>query len=73
MQVKNYYLRQIESGKMSEWEELAREADEERARGESTGPLPSPTIMPKRRFDEPPGLFPRSESVMEGVEDLNNN
>jgi hypothetical protein len=73
MQVKNYYQRQVESGNMSEWEELATEADEKRGRGESTGPLPSPTIITTRRYNGPPGPFPRSESVMEGVEDLNNN
>lgn len=57
---------------MSKWEELAREADEKRERGESISPLSSPTIRPKRRYGLP-GLFSRSESVMEGVEDLNNN
>jgi len=53
MQVKNYDQRQVDSGKMSEWEELAREADEKRERGESTSPLPSPTIIPQRRYNGP--------------------
>ena len=43
-QVKNYYQRQVDSGKMKEWEDIARDADEKKSRGEETGPLPTPTI-----------------------------
>lgn len=54
-QVKNYYQRQIDSGK-SDLEEIARIADEKRARGESTGPPPTPTNHPiKRKYDGPTG------------------
>ncbi|KAL3417993.1 vegetative cell wall protein gp1 [Phlyctema vagabunda] len=40
--VKNYYQRQVNSGKMGEWEELVREADGKRGQGES--PYWSPTL-----------------------------
>lgn len=47
--VKNYFLRQVQSGRMSEWEQIARDADEKNARGESTGiletPLPGEPIL----------------------------
>ncbi|KAG0647849.1 hypothetical protein D0Z07_5951 [Hyphodiscus hymeniophilus] len=68
-QVKNYYSRQVESGKMSAWEQIAREADEKKARGESTGPLPIPTPIPKRRFDGPQGPLARSGSAMD-IDDI---
>jgi hypothetical protein len=51
-QVKNYYQRQVDSGKMKEWEDIARDADEKKSRGEETGPLPTPTILPKRYYDK---------------------
>ncbi|RDW88028.1 hypothetical protein BP6252_00060 [Coleophoma cylindrospora] len=68
-QVKNYYQRQVDSGKMSEWEGIAKEADEKRERGESTGPLPTPTVVPKRR-PEPMGYFDRTEPTITSLEDL---
>ncbi|PMD38724.1 hypothetical protein L207DRAFT_513216 [Hyaloscypha variabilis F] len=68
--VKNYYQRQVDSGKMKEWEDIARDADDKKSRGEETGPLPQPTILPKRRYDMPPGNVQRSGSAMEGVEDM---
>ncbi|PMD17683.1 hypothetical protein NA56DRAFT_691658 [Hyaloscypha hepaticicola] len=69
-QVKNYYQRQVDSGKMKEWEDIARDADEKKARGEETGPPPQLTVLPKRRHDMTPGSLQRSGSAMEGVEDL---
>jgi len=33
-QVKNYYQRQVDSGKMKEWEDIARDADDKKSRGE---------------------------------------
>ena len=36
---------------MSLWEQIAREADEKILQGEDTGPLPTPTILSKRRYD----------------------
>jgi hypothetical protein len=69
-QVKNYYQRQVDSGKMTVWEEIAREADEKRARGESTGPVPTPSLIPKRRYDGLPGSIQRSGSTMDGIDDL---
>ncbi|KAE9362727.1 hypothetical protein N431DRAFT_433495 [Stipitochalara longipes BDJ] len=68
--VKNYYQRQVDSGKMKEWEDIARDADDKKSRGEETGPLPQPTILTKRRYDMPPGNIQRSGSAMEGVEDM---
>ncbi|KAH8781846.1 putative nuclear receptor corepressor 1, partial [Hyaloscypha finlandica] len=69
-QVKNYYQRQVDSGKMKEWEDIARDADDKKSRGEETGPLPQPTSLPKRRYDMPTGTAQRSGSAMEGVEDM---
>ncbi|KAH9207934.1 hypothetical protein DL95DRAFT_468197 [Leptodontidium sp. 2 PMI_412] len=68
--VKNYYQRQVDNGKMREWEDIARDADEKKARGEDTGPLPQPTILPKRRYDIPPGSLQRAGSAMEGMDDV---
>jgi hypothetical protein len=68
-QVKNYYQRQVDSGK-KEWEECAQEADEKRARGEPTGPLPQPTIVTKRRYDVSSGALPRAGSAVDGLDDL---
>lgn len=42
-QVKNYYQRQVHAGK-TDWERIALEADAKRARGESTGPAPVPSM-----------------------------
>ena len=64
-QVKNYFSRQVESGKMGTWEQIARDADEKKARGESTGPPPAATIIPKRRYEPPQGSIPRSGSAMD--------
>jgi hypothetical protein len=49
--VKNYYVRRVDSGKQRDWEQIAKEADRKRERGETTAPLPSPTVRPKRRFN----------------------
>ncbi|RDL33950.1 uncharacterized protein BP5553_08318 [Venustampulla echinocandica] len=70
-QVKNYYQRQVDSGRMREWEEIARDADEMRERGEPTAPLPVPTVIPKRRYDAPSSSLPsRSGSAIDGIEDI---
>jgi hypothetical protein len=55
---------------MSEWEQIAREADEKKARGESTGPPPAPIMIPKRRIDGSQGPIPRSVSALDGIEDM---
>ncbi|OBT54766.1 hypothetical protein VE04_06446 [Pseudogymnoascus sp. 24MN13] len=53
--VKNYYQRQIDSGR-SDLEEMARVADDKRARGENLGPPPAQTNHPiKRKYDGPSG------------------
>jgi hypothetical protein len=69
-QVKNYFQRQVDSGKMKEWEDIAKDADAKKQRGEDTGPLPQPTMLPKRRYDIAPGSLPRQGSAMEGIEDI---
>ncbi|TAQ86133.1 hypothetical protein B7494_g5535 [Chlorociboria aeruginascens] len=66
-QVKNYYQRQVET--KIQLGEIARDADEKIARGESTGPLPNPTLIPKRRYDVP-GSLPRSGSALDNMDDL---
>ncbi|KAH7370893.1 hypothetical protein BKA65DRAFT_446052 [Rhexocercosporidium sp. MPI-PUGE-AT-0058] len=68
-QVKNYYQRQVDSGK-KEWEIIAKDADEKRERNEPTGPLPTPTVIPKRRYDVTPGSHPRSSSAMDQTEEF---
>ena len=68
-QVKNYYQRQVDSGKR-EWEDMARDADEKRARGDPVGPLPTPTVIPKRRYDLTPGTAGRPGSAMDGSEEM---
>ncbi|KAF4609457.1 hypothetical protein G7Y89_g15859 [Cudoniella acicularis] len=67
--VKNYYQRQVDSGK-KEWEDITKEADEKRERNESTGPLPIPTIIPKRRYDAPSGPVPRSGSAIDDIDSM---
>jgi hypothetical protein len=67
-QVKNYYQRLVDSGKMSAWETIAREADEKRRRGESTGPLPIPTVIPKTRGHPSSGT--RMGSASDGLDEM---
>lgn len=50
-QVKNYYQRQVDSGKMCKWQQIANDADEKISRGEDTGPFLRPTILPNRHYD----------------------
>lgn len=57
-QVKNYYQRQVDQGR-TDLQEIARRADEKKARGESTGAPPVPTVPIKRKYDGPPGALPR--------------
>ncbi|EMD67721.1 hypothetical protein COCSADRAFT_136988 [Bipolaris sorokiniana ND90Pr] len=48
--IKNQYLRLVESGKL-DLEQVAKEADARRERGEDLGPPPTPTPAPKRRYE----------------------
>jgi serine/arginine repetitive matrix protein 2 len=48
--IKNQYLRHVESGKL-ELEQVAKEADARRERGDDLGPPPTPTPAPKRRYE----------------------
>ncbi|EHL03015.1 putative Nuclear receptor corepressor 1 [Glarea lozoyensis 74030] len=66
-QVKNFYQRRVDNGQR-DWEEMVKEADAKRERGESTGLAPTPSIIPKRRYDPTGSLPPRSGSAMDGVE-----
>lgn len=50
--MKNYYQRQIDSGRQN-LEEIARNADARQARGESTGPPSILTHPINRRYDSP--------------------
>lgn len=68
--VKNYYQRQVESGKMKEWEDFTREADARKERGEAPPELPPPTAVPKRRYDITPGTLPRSGSSLDLGDDV---
>ncbi|KAI9870682.1 MAG: hypothetical protein M1830_003927, partial [Pleopsidium flavum] len=72
-QVKNYYFRLVEQGR-TDLEDMAREADEKKRRGEPLGPPPPPTVVQKRRYEMTPQstqhrpLAPSSD-VME-IEDV---
>ena len=48
--IKNQYLRLVESGKL-DLEQVAKEADARRERGDDLGPPPTPTPAPKRRYE----------------------
>jgi len=52
-QVKNYYFRVVEQGR-TDLEDMAREADEKKRRGEPLGPPPPPTVVQKRRYEMTP-------------------
>lgn len=69
-QVKNYYQRSVDSGKMRQWKVIAEDADGKRARGEPTDPLPPATVIAKKRFEPPTGSVPRAGSAMEGLEGM---
>nr|AYN62238.1 transcriptional regulator POX01907 [Penicillium oxalicum] len=68
--VKNYYQRRLDSGQ-KDFEEIVLVAEEKKARGEPTGPLPVPSVAPKRRYEATPSaiiprpLAPHGESVSE--------
>jgi hypothetical protein len=52
-------------------EQLARDADEKKRRGESTGAPPTPTVPIKRRYDGPTSGIPRPPiSSIESMEDI---
>ncbi|CAO2649524.1 Nn.00g069090.m01.CDS01 [Neocucurbitaria sp. VM-36] len=48
--IKNQYLRLVEGGRL-ELEQVAKEADMRRERGDDLGPPPTPTPAPKRRYE----------------------
>ncbi|KAH9872667.1 hypothetical protein J1614_005061 [Plenodomus biglobosus] len=48
--IKNQYLRLVESGRI-ELEQMAKEADVRKERGDDLGPPPTPTPAPKRRYE----------------------
>lgn len=59
LQVKNYYQRRLDSGN-KDFEDLLMVAEDKKARGEPTGPLPVPSIAPKRRYEATPSaIIPR--------------
>ncbi|KAJ5382041.1 uncharacterized protein N7496_004469 [Penicillium cataractarum] len=57
--VKNYFQRRLDSGQ-KDFEETVVMAEEKKARGEPTGPLPVPSVAPKRRYEATPSaIVPR--------------
>ncbi|OQE23588.1 hypothetical protein PENSTE_c008G06125 [Penicillium steckii] len=57
--VKNYYQRRLDSGQ-KDFEEILVTAEDKKARGEATGPLPVPSVAPKRRYEATPSaIIPR--------------
>lgn len=66
MQVKNYYQRRLDSGQ-KDFEETLLIAEEKKARGEPTGPLPVPSVAPKRRYEATPSsIVPRTLAPQDG-------
>lgn len=55
---------------MSSWRDIAEDADDKRKRGESTGPLPKQTVIPKRRIEGQSTSTMRPGSAMEGIDDI---
>jgi hypothetical protein len=68
-QVKNFYQRKVDGGQR-DWQDIARDADQKKERGESTGLAPTPSIIPKRRFDPSGSVPPRPGSAMDGTEGM---
>ncbi|KAG4433798.1 hypothetical protein IFR05_010712 [Cadophora sp. M221] len=58
--VKNFYQRRVDSGSI-EWEQVAKATDALIEKGLPTGPLPTPTVIPKRRYDVSPTGLSRSD------------
>ncbi|KAH3953358.1 hypothetical protein HBI70_123140 [Parastagonospora nodorum] len=56
--IKNQYLRLIEQGR-ADLEQVAKEADVRRERGDHLGPPPTPTPAPKRRYESTQTALPR--------------
>jgi serine/arginine repetitive matrix protein 2 len=56
--IKNQYLRLIEQGR-ADLEQVAKEADIRRERGDLLGPPPTPTPAPKRRYESTQTALPR--------------
>ncbi|KAJ5853305.1 hypothetical protein N7534_005848 [Penicillium rubens] len=57
--VKNFYQRRLDSGQ-KDFELILTDAEEKKARGEATGPLPIPSVAPKRRYEATPSsIIPR--------------
>ncbi|CAI7666429.1 unnamed protein product [Penicillium bialowiezense] len=57
--VKNFFQRRLDSGH-NDLELIAKEAEEKKARGESPGKLPNPSVAPKRRYEATPSsIIPR--------------
>ncbi|KAJ5737840.1 uncharacterized protein N7483_002965 [Penicillium malachiteum] len=71
--VKNYYQRRLDSGH-KDFEEILMAAEDKKARGEPTGPLPVPSVAPKRRYEATPSaivprpLAPHGEMLSEADE-----
>ncbi|KAJ5182403.1 hypothetical protein N7492_000019 [Penicillium capsulatum] len=71
--VKNYFQRRLDSGQ-TDFDEILSLAEERKARGEPTGPLPVPSVATKRRYEATPSaivprpLAPHSEVLAEADE-----
>lgn len=55
-QAKNYFQRRIDSGQ-KDFEDIVLVAEGKKARGEPTGPLPVPSVAPKRRYEATPSAI----------------
>ncbi|KAI9671178.1 MAG: hypothetical protein M1817_003685 [Caeruleum heppii] len=51
--VRNFYKREVANGKI-EWKQRVEAAEARKARGEPRGPPPTPSILPKTRYFQPP-------------------
>ncbi|CAG8138549.1 unnamed protein product [Penicillium olsonii] len=70
--VKNFFQRRLDSGH-NDFELIVKDAEEKKARGESPGKLPNPSVAPKRRYEATPSsisviprpLAPHGDNMMD--------
>ncbi|KAJ5377966.1 uncharacterized protein N7496_005375 [Penicillium cataractarum] len=69
-QVQSYYQRHVDSGQ-EDFERLLLIAEEKKSRGEPTGPLPVPSVAPKRRYEAIIPPAPRMMTLKTPLEQAN--
>ncbi|KAK9848379.1 hypothetical protein MYU51_016809 [Penicillium brevicompactum] len=71
--VKNFFQRRLDSGH-NDFELIAKDAEEKKARGESPGKLPNPSVAPKRRYEATPSsIIPRPLAPHDAMMEIEEN